>query len=333
MSTGRDFMNIYDIARLAGVSIATVSRVINGKGYVNKNTREKVLKVITRHNYTPKKSAQNLSTGASLKLIGIVCYNIEDPYYAKAVAVLQRDLNRFGYDIILSCTGESRKQRQSCIDMLISKNVDAIVFIGSVFAGKSEQVILNAARHLPVFIINAKVEGKNIHCAYCDESDTVYECARALFERGRRKLAFFYDVETYGSSKKREGCLRAVKDLGISEKYVMKCPPDLEGACREFEQFWEEGKADGAMCSNDELAAGILKAARKMGISVPGQLSVIGYNNSLIARCTSPALSSLENNVEKLAEFTAKNISDYFSENQAVLDFKADFKLIIRETL
>ena len=140
-------------------------------------------------------------------------------------------------------------------------------------------------------------------------------------------------METYGSSKKREGFLRAVKDLGISEKYVMKCPPGLEGACREFEQFWEEGKADGAMCSNDELAAGILKAARKMGISVPGQLSVIGYNNSLIARCTSPALSSLENNVEKLAEFTAKNISDYFSENQAVLDFKADFKLIIRETL
>ncbi len=326
-------MNIYDIAKLAGVSIATVSRVINGKGYVGKDTREKILKIIAQHSYTPKKSAQTLSTGASLRLIGIVCYNIEDPYYSKAVAVLQRDLNRFGYDIILSCTGESREQRQSCVNMLISKNVDAIVFIGSVFAGKSEQVIQNAASYLPVFIINARVKGKNIHCAYCDESDTVYECVRALFKRGRRKLVFFYDVETYGSSKKREGFLRAVADFGIRESRIIKCSSGLESACRAFEEFWKEGRADGAICTNDELAAGILKAARKMGISVPGQLSVIGYNNSLIARCTSPALTSLENSVEKLAEFTAKNINDYFSTGEAISDYKADFKLIIRETL
>ena len=326
-------MNIYDIAKLSGVSIATVSRVINNNGYVSKSTREKVLKIIDLQNYTPKISAQNLSSGASLKIIGIVCYNIEDLYYAKAVAVLQKELYRFGYDIILSCTEESKKQRLNCVNMLISKNADAIVFIGSVFAGKSEQVIQNAARYLPVFIINAKVEGKNIHCAYCDESDTVFECAKALIRAGKQRLAFIYDVDTYGSNKKINGFKRAVSEFCVSNSFIIKCPAGIESAREVFKMSWKSNKFNGVICTNDELAAGVLKAAEKMGIKVPEQLSVIGYNNSLISRCTAPTLTSLENNVENLAVFTAKNINDYFSKNKAITDYKADFKLIIRETL
>lgn len=88
-------MNIYDIAKKAGVSIATVSRAINNSGYVGKATKQKILAVIQDENYYPSRTAQNLSTGAPLKLVGIVCYNIEDMYYAKAVAVLEREAQRF----------------------------------------------------------------------------------------------------------------------------------------------------------------------------------------------------------------------------------------------
>ncbi|MDD4003334.1 MAG: LacI family DNA-binding transcriptional regulator [Clostridia bacterium] len=325
-------MNIYDIAKKAGVSIATVSRAINNSGYVGKATRQKILTVIQDENYYPSRTAQNLSNGAPLKLVGIVCYNIEDMYYTKAVAVLERELSICGYDIILSCTGESRQQMQKSVDMLITKKADAIIFIGSVFAGKSESVIQNAAKHLPVFIINAQVYGKNIHCAYCDESLTIRECVKHLFNLGRQKLLFVYDVDTYGSNKKLCGFNSAVREFCISNSSVIKCGADLNIISQVIQKHLSENDTDSVICANDLLAAAALTAAAKLGIAVPEKLSVIGYNNSLIACCTSPRLTSLENNVQKLAEFTAKNINSYFTDGKAQTDYKTDFKLIIRET-
>lgn len=245
---------------------------------------------------------------------------------------MKEKLSGFGYDIILSCTGESRQQMQKSVDMLITKKADAIIFIGSVFAGKSESVIQNAAKHLPVFIINARVYGKNIHCAYCDESLTVRECVKHLFGLGRQKLLFVYDVDTYGSNKKLQGFYSAVREFCISGSAVIKCGADTDIVCQVIEKHLSENDTDAVICANDLLAAAALRAAERKGIALPQKLSVIGYNNSLIARCTSPRLTSLENNVQKLAEFTAKNINSYFTEGKAQTDYKTDFKLIIRET-
>lgn len=326
-------MNIYEIAKKANVSIATVSRVINNNGYVSKNTREKILKIVYDNNYKPSKTAQNLSTGTSFKLIGIICYNIEDLYYAKAVAVLEKELRSYGYDIILCCTGESKEQRQKSVDMLISKNVDAIILIGSVFAGSGESVIKNAAKHLPVFIINALVSGKNIYCAYCDESETIAECVKSLYDKSRNKLLFIYDVETYGSSMKLKGFKDTVKKLELEKSYILKCDVGIDSAYKAFDLFKEKKYIDGIVCANDIIAAGILKYAINKGIKIPEKLSVIGYNNSIIAECTYPKLTSLENNVKNLSVFTAQNLNNYFNNKDTITDYKTDFKLILRETI
>lgn len=328
-------MNIYVIAEKAGVSIATVSRVINNSGYVGKNTKKRILDIIEKNNYMPSKTAQNLSSGVPFKLIGIVCYNIEDLYYAKAVAVLQRELNRYGYDIILTCTGESREQRQESVNMLIAKNADAIIFIGSVFAGTNESVIIEASKHLPVFIINAVVKGNNIHCAYCDESETINECVKKLHEKGRKKILFVYDVETYGGNMKLKGYKKGISEckLDTGDEYILKCSPGIPSAAKAFNEFLKTTCPDAVICTNDVTAVGILSTAKEKGMDVPKDLSVIGYNNSLIAECASPRLTSLENNVEKLSVFTAENIKKYFSGDNAALNYKTDFKLIIRETL
>ena len=328
-------MNIYDIAEKANVSIATVSRVINNNGYVGKKTKQKILEIIENNHFKPSKTAQNLSSGTSFKLIGIICYNIEDQYYSKAVSILEKELGSYGYDIILSCTGESREQRQKSVNMLIAKKADAIIFIGSVFAGTSESVIQNAAKYLPVFIINALVKGNNIHCAYCDESECIQECVKNLYQKGRKKILFMYDVETYGSNMKLKGYKNAIKeyDLPFNDNFIIKCEPGVDSAANTFKTFTQKNSLDAVICTNDLTAVGVMKTAFEKGIKIPENLSVIGYNNSVIATCTQPSLTSLENNVEKLAIFTAKNINSYCTEKNAITDFKTDFKLIIRETL
>lgn len=328
--SGGFYMNIYDIAKKAGVSIATVSRVINNSGYVGKETKKRVLAAIEQANYAPSKIAQNLSTSSTMKLIGIVCYNIDDLYYAKAVSVLERELSKYGYDIILSCTGESREQRQRSVDMLIEKSADAVIFIGSVFAGATEQVILSAAKFLPVFIINALVKGKNIYCAYCDEGEAVQECVQELYQKGRKNLLFIYDTDTYGSSIKLKGFLSAAEKLKLKHS-VLKCGPGIHSAREAFKDFMSNDSADAVICANDVTAAGVMNAAESLNIDIPGTLSLIGYNNSLIARCMQ--MTSLKNNVEKLSEFTAANLNNYFIQGKAEKVYKTDFEIINRKTL
>lgn len=325
-------MNIYDIAKKAEVSIATVSRVLNNSGYVGKATRNKILEVIEQSNYTPSRIAQNLSTNSTMKIIGIVCYNIEDLYYAKAVAVLERELSLLGYDIILSCTGESREQRQRSVDMLVAKNVDALIFIGSVFAGATEEVILNAAKYLPVFIINAFIKGKNIFCAYCDESEAITECVKRLYAEGRKKILFMYDVETYGSNMKLKGYKQGLIECRIpfDSQYCIKCNTGIEPAKAAFAEFASKNIIDAAISTNDVTSAGVLISAKELKFNIPKDLRVFGYNNSLIAK--SLCMTSLENNVEKLAVFTAANLNKYFSGDEPLKKYKQDYELIVRET-
>ncbi|NLC17243.1 MAG: LacI family transcriptional regulator [Clostridiales bacterium] len=325
---------IYDIAKMAGVSITTVSRVINNSGYVSAQTKKRVLDAIEKCNYTPNKTAQALSAGSTFKLIGIVCYNIEDMYYAKAVAVLERELRKYGYDILLSCTGESLEVRQSSVNMLVSKNVDAIIFIGSVFVGKTEDVILDASSILPVFLINAYIKHQNIYCAFCDEREAIKHCVLQAHKKGHKNILFMYDVDTYGSQKKLQGFCEGVKEctLNLDERYIIRCSPDIEDAADAFWGRYKSLPIDAVVCANDVLAAGALIAAQKNNILVPQKLSIIGYNNSLLARCVHPALTSLENNVEKLSVFTAQNINRYFSGEDAITKYQIDFELVIRDT-
>lgn len=327
-------MNIYDIAKQAGVSISTVSRVLNGSGYVGKATRERVESVIKDTNFTPSKTAQVLSTSATLRLIGIVCYNIEDLYYAKAVAVLERELRQYGYDILLSCTGESLEQRQNSVDMLISKNIDAIIFIGSVFAGSTEDVIISASHKVPVFIINAKVKGSNIHCAYCDESEAIAHCVRHLYSLQRSKILFLYDVVTYGSAKKLQGYRQGITECNLpgNPDYIVKCAAGVDNGLEAFCKFYAANPVDAVICTNDVTAAGVIAGAHRLNIDVPKSLSIIGYNNSMLALTTCPRMTSLENNVEKLASFTADNLNRYFVSGKAELQHKTDFRLAIRGT-
>ena len=320
-------MNIYDIAEKANVSIATVSRYINKSGYVGKKTAEKIEAVISRVGYTPSAAAKSLSTGNSFKLIGLVCCNIDDLYYAKSVSVLEKRLKIYGYDIILSCTGESIEEKETSINMLLSKNVDAIIFIGSVFMDGSGALLKKTAKHVPCFIINALISGENIYCAYCDDRAAVKETTLKLINKGAKKLAFLYDAETYGSEKKRLGFSDACPNGRVE-----KIPPDFSQAEEAFERLYKDFAPDGVICANDVLAAAVLKKAAELGASVPKDLKIVGHNNSLISACTAPSLTSIDNGAETLSEITADNLLKLFSGEKFDAAIKIDYKLIERES-
>ena len=159
-------VNIYDVAKLSGVSIATVSRVVNGSTKVSEKTRRKVLDVMEQCGYTPNVFARGLGLD-SMKTIGILCPDISDAFIAQAVAFLEERLHQYEYDCILGCSGYDLEAKEAHTKMLLSKRIDALILVSSTYAGREGhpedvEYIKEAAKQTPVFLINGFIEGKNI---------------------------------------------------------------------------------------------------------------------------------------------------------------------------
>ena len=211
-------MNIYDIAKLADVSIATVSRVVNNSPKVSQKTKEKVLAVMKENEYTPNAFARGLGLG-TMKTVGIICPNIDDIYMAKAVSYLESNLHDHGYDCILGCSGFKQEEKENYVKLLLSKKIDTLILVGSTYAGKGKDesdtdYIREAAEQASVFMINAKVAGDNIYCTYADDFQATYEVTKAYLRRGKEKILFMYDSDSFSARQKMAGYEAALQDAG-----------------------------------------------------------------------------------------------------------------------
>ena len=153
-------MTIYDISKKAGVSIATVSRVLNGSENVRPSTRKKVMDVIDKYDYTPNAFARGMGLH-SLKTIGILCADSSDLFLAKAVYFLEQELQANGYESLLCCTGYNLDIKKNYLNLILSKKVDSIILVGSNFIGSTEdenQYIKDVSTQVPIMLLNASFD-------------------------------------------------------------------------------------------------------------------------------------------------------------------------------
>lgn len=328
-------MNIYDIADKAGVSIATVSRILNQKGSVSPKTREKVLKVIDEMGYMPNAFARALGLD-SIKIIGVICSDVSDIYFAKAVSIIENELREKGYDAILCCTGTDLKDKMKAIDVLLAKRVDAIILIGSIFQEPMDNDhIGKAAKAIPVIIINGEFGLENTYSIKCDEYKAIKDCVAALSEKGHKDILYIYESESCSNVSKRKGYVAGMKEIGVpsSAKYIFKSGTDFEGIRRLISEISSSGiHFSAVIASVDILAVGVIKALASHGIKVPDDVSVIGCNNSVLAECSSPSITSIDNKVEILCTDAVRTLLDIFDKKNvaAVKSIQAD--LVFRES-
>lgn len=311
-------MNIYDVSEHAGVSIATVSRVLNGNPNVSERTREKVLKVMDDLGYTPNIFARGLGLN-TMQTIGIMCSDSSDPYLANAIYYLERGLRSHNYDAILCCTGYDLDYKQKYFDLLRSKRVDAIILAGSKFVemrARDNTYIIEAAADLPIMLVNGLLEGENIYSTVCDDHAAVYGAVEQLLASGRRRILYLYTSYSYSGMNKLEGYKDALKSRDIEPvpELIQQCPKDVEAARDLLLSLREQGLIfDAVMTSDDSLAVGAVKYAHLSGISIPEELNIIGYNNSILARCTDPEITSVDSKVEALCTTTINTLMGVFS--------------------
>lgn len=306
-------MNIYDIAKLSGVSIATVSRVVNDSPLVSEKTKAKVRKVMEDNNYVPNVFARGLGLG-TMKTIGIVCPDIADAYMARAVAYIEGHLRESKYDCILQCSGKNPDDARAAVTNILNKKIDALFLIGSfyVFDGDSDpeaDYIREAAEKVPVFLVNGYVEGKNIYCALCDDRSATEQAVNLLISEGRRRILFLYNSDSRSAREKRQGYIDALTKAGlpIDESLFLRGRPGIEEVKRDLLLYCSPD-IDAVFASNDRLAVGALKYAREAGISVPDELSIIGYDNSELAVSCNPEITSVDSMCETLCRINIDSL-------------------------
>lgn len=300
-------MTIYDISEKAGVSIATVSRVLNGSTNVSEKTKNKVLAIIKECGYTPNAFARGLGLN-TMQTIGILCADSSDSYLARAVYFLEQRLRANGYDSLLCCTGYDFAMKQKYLELLLSKKVDSVILVGSNFISSKDSdndYIRLASKKIPVMLLNASFDHANVFCTLCDDFQGMYHATSTLLQEGRRRILYLYNSNSYSSQRKFSGYQSAMNDhkLFLEEltHYYSGNMDDLCAIEADLQQLTDSGiQYDAVIASEDKLAIGALKYALRTGKKIPLDLSIIGYNNSLLTQCCTPELTSVDSHLETL---------------------------------
>lgn len=316
-------MNIYDIAKEAGVSIATVSRVMNDSPKVSEKTKQKVKEIIERSEYTPNIFAQGLGLN-TMHTIGVLVPRISDAYMSSVVAFLEENLQEKGYGCILGCSGYSREEKEAHVSMMLSKHIDALILVGSTYAGtgaceEETDYIRKAATKAPVFLINGLVDGENVYCTASNDYQASYDVTTKLIENGRRKILFLTDSRSYSANQKRMGYETALTyaNLPIDETLQLFVKNDIYLA-RDLLLSMQDHSFDSVFATDDGLAVGAVKYAGEKGLRIPQDIEIVGYNNSSLCICSNPELTSVDNCISKVCSDTVERLLKVLGKEESV---------------
>lgn len=286
---------IRDVAKKANVSIATVSRVLNEKDRVKKETREKVLAAAKELNYVTNFAAKTLRQNRT-NMIGVIVPNVATSFYGEIVKGIEKKALEFDLRVIL-CDSEYQEDREKdFIKFLYNHSVDGMIFILPRIANEEFVKIREKRNNLVVFGRN--MEQYNISSITVDNILGAQIAVRHLFSRGYRKIAFLSGIsETYFCDRleRMEGFKQAIAECGLElrPEYIEKV--DEERVNKAFLRLMNLPEPpDAIFCGYDELALEVLKSAQKEGITIPDQVALMGFDDIRVCQYTSPRLTTVK---------------------------------------
>ena len=296
-------MTIKDIAKEAGVSTATVSRVINGTGPVNAGVRKRIEMIIEASNYIPNAFARGI-TSRSMNTIGILCPTLIDTMQTTFLSNIEQNLRAKGFSTLVVCNTGRETDKTPFLYTLLSKMVDGIIILGASMKEYEDQNSFSvASSKVPVFVINGNVKNPDVYCIYCDEYHAVQDAVSKLLAQGYRRILYIYDTNTFSGYQKMQGYRSGLKNNNV------EFDPNLVLQFKSSSDFLRQAKDgtnallstaiqnglqfDAIITADDILAAGAIDALidHKMD---PGMIPIVGFNNSHVAELVRPKLTSID---------------------------------------
>jgi LacI family transcriptional regulator len=300
---------IYEVSKLAGVSLATVSRVMNNSARVSEKTRLKVETAMEALGYTPNSIAQSLASNRS-NSVGVLVPELHGPFFGEILAEVELSLREAGKYAIITAGHSDKSKEIDGIDFLLSRRCDALIlYVDSV---PNEHLLEVARNKVPIVLINRLVPELAHCCINLENEYGGYIAARALLKLGHRRLACISGPLWKQDARDRlMGFKRAMKEFGaeVDDRLLYEGSFQEASGSQGMKHLLETGIPFSALvCGNDEMAAGAISMARKKGLEVREDFSVIGFDNAYFTRYMHPLLSTVNHPVARMGRMAARCI-------------------------
>ncbi|MCR9685792.1 substrate-binding domain-containing protein [Vibrio antiquarius] len=298
---------IKDVAKEAGVSVATVSRVINKSPKASQSSVESVTKAMSKLGYRPNAAARAL-VSQSTNTMGVLVSDVSDPFFGTLVKSVDNVARENGKHILIGNGYHNPDDERQALELLINSRCDAIVIHSK---GLSDEELIGYAQEVKgMVLINRHIPELAERCISLDNRKGAFLATEYLIRHGHRKIACIassHDIED--TDERLQGYQAALKEHGIelSKSYIEYGEPNSDGGEVAMTNLLTKSlEITGVVAYNDYMSAGALAALAQNGIDVPSKVSMVGFDDGLIARFVHPSLTTIRYPIEMMAERAAR---------------------------
>ena len=325
-------VTIYDVAREAGVSMATVSRVVNGNPNVKPSTRKKVFAVIDELNYRPNAVARGLASKKTTT-VGVLIPDVTNLYYSALARGIDDIATMYKYNIILANSDENEQKEVKVLNTLLAKQVDGVIYMGTKITDELRDEFERS--RTPVVLAGTVDPQKELASVNIDYGKALKQSVDLLVKNGNKNIAFVYksDEENVNDALRLAAYREALEENGLTynEDYVIQEANSYKNGQAVYDQL-ANLDATAAVFSDDELAVGFLNVAINNGLKVPEDFEIVTSNNSKLAKLSRPELSTVVQPLYDIGAVAMRlltklmNKEDDISDKQVVLPYHIDNK-------
>ncbi|MBM7649645.1 LacI family transcriptional regulator [Bacillus ectoiniformans] len=311
-------VTIYDVAREANVSMATVSRVVNGNPNVKPATRKKVLDVIERLGYRPNAVARGLASKKTTT-VGVIIPDISNIFYAELARGIEDIATMYKYNIILSNSDQNKDKELHLINTMLGKQVDGLVFMGS---NISDEHIEEFKRSQVPIVLAGSVEGsEQIPSVNIDYKEAAFDAVQMLTEKGHKHIAYVASPlhDTINRDFVLKGYQEALEQAGLSynEELVVEGDYSYDSGIEAWTKLQEAPvKPTAIFVNNDEMALGVVHGAQDAGVGIPDEIEVVSFDSSRLALMVRPQLTSVVQPLYDIGAVAMRLLTKYMNKEE-----------------
>ncbi len=306
---------IADVARQAGVSTATVSRVLSGVGRARPETRERVLVAARELDFRPSLVARSLKRRATLTL-GLIVTDIENPYFPQLVRAVEDAANAEGYAILLCNADEDPEREASYLDILVERRVDGLIIAASTIGMRQREWLASAP--LPVVLVNTNASNVDLPSVASDNHAGGRAAARHLLDLGHRRFGYLMPPpRNLDAPERLAGVRDELEAAGVDPRaagpMIGSGAPTVPGGEVAMDEILSAGgrsRPTAVIAYNDLMAIGALRAIRRHGLHVPDDLSIVGFDDVAFAAYAEPALTTIRQETAEMGRWAVATLTE-----------------------
>ncbi|MEM8896298.1 MAG: LacI family DNA-binding transcriptional regulator [Bacteroidota bacterium] len=289
-------ITIKDIARKTGTSVTTVSRALSNSPLVRQETRELVQTIAREYNYVPSYRALSLKNSRT-NTIGIIVPKLAHEFFSKVIRGAEQYAQDHRYKVILCPSNDSYEREVAHVQRLLDRRVDGIIACISNETKAFDHFANCVEEEVPLVFFDCVVDALDVPKVVLDDFNAGYQAVKHLIDQGCRQIGYLGGPAKVSVNENRyQGYLKAMKDAGLEvlDNHVSHCPSDDKTTAGSYaDQLVEHTKLNGLFASTDILAISAIRAAKAKGLSVPGDLAVVGFSNWTIGKMYEPSITTM----------------------------------------